>query len=79
MHQVYAYSSTSHTGEIVMGGSPLVARLAAGGNSAERRVQPVFTAMQTPIKFDVGTRGLLHMYTNPVVSCCRFVDTRRNF
>ena len=34
-----------------MPSSPRVARLAAGGNSAERRVQAVFTAMQSFISF----------------------------
>ena len=70
MHQTYAIIIRCHTrassistngilGVIVMRGSPRVARLAAGGSSAERRVQGVFTAMQTSISFDAGTRGLL--------------------
>ena len=64
---------------IVIRASPRIARLAAGGSSAERRVQVAFTAMQTSISFDAGTRlVILHMYTSYVVSCCRFVDTRRN-
>ena len=49
-----------------MRGGPRVARLAAGSNSAERRVQTVFTAMQKSIAFDAGTRGLLSHKRTPV-------------